>query len=99
MLAAKRFRYYLLFGPRFRLAIRSDHQGLQFLYKHADERSRLFRWAQLLAEHRFDISYVPGTSEDHAVPDALSRLVEEAVAGTCHKLTSVEPSPCRPART
>ena len=80
VLAAKRFRYYLLFGPRFRLAIRSDHQGLQFLYKHADERSRLFRWAQLLAEHRFDISYVPGTSEDHAVPDALSRLVEEAVA-------------------
>ena len=26
-------------------------------------------------------------------------LVEEAVAGTCHKLSSVEPSPCRPART
>jgi hypothetical protein len=71
VLAAKRFRYYLLFGPRFRLAIRSDHQGLQFLYKHADERSRLFRWAQLLGEHRFDISYVPGASEDHGVPDAV----------------------------
>jgi len=69
----ERFRTYLLFANRFKIIVRSDHRGLTSLYKHADESSRLFRWALKLNEFDYDIEYMPGKSDEAALPDGLSR--------------------------
>lgn len=72
MLAVKQFRRYLLASNRFELRIMTDHRGLTQLYRNADTSSRLWRWAQELAEFQYTIAWVPGSEQTAA--DALSRL-------------------------
>ena len=71
--ALTRFRTFLLMANTFTIVVRSDHKGLTSLYKHADESSRLYRWAQQLNEYDYTLKYMSGKSMDAAVPDGLSR--------------------------
>ena len=71
--ALTRFRPYLLMANKFTIVVRSDHRGLTSLYKHADESSRLYRWAQQLNEFDYVVEWMSGKSIDAAVPDGLSR--------------------------
>ena len=71
--ALTRFRTFLLMANTFTIVVRSDHKGLTSLYKHADESSRLYRWAQQLNEYDYTLQYMSGKSMDAAVPDGLSR--------------------------
>ena len=71
--AVERFRPLLLYGPRFKLHVRSDHRGLVSLYRHSDESSRLFKWAQDLAEFDYEIHWHAGKSTAAQLPDGLSR--------------------------
>jgi hypothetical protein len=71
--ALSRFRSYLLMAPTFEIVVRNDHRGLTPLYRHADESSRLYRWAAELNEFDFVVRWMRGTSEDAKLPDGLSR--------------------------
>ena len=72
ILAAKRFRKYLLASNRFAIALVSDHKGLTYLHRNSDTNSRLYRWAQSLGDYNYKIHWVPGSEQGAA--DALSRL-------------------------
>jgi transposase InsO family protein len=82
LLAAKRFRPYLLAHNKFAVALISDHKGLTYLHRNTDTNSRLYRWAQSLGEFKYDIQWIPGT--EHGAADALSRLTSwiTATVGT-----------------
>ena len=79
----QRFRKYLLMANRFTIIVKTDHRGLQSLYKHSDESSRLFRWALKLNEFDYNIQYMSGKGDDVILPDGLSRarvLLQETAA-------------------
>lgn len=66
--AVGKFRGYLE-GKKFKLF--TDNSSLQWLNKLSNTKSKLMRWAMLLAGFDYEIHHVPG-SENQA-PDALSR--------------------------
>ena len=70
--SVKRFRHYLL-GRKFEIL--TDHKPLEWLAKQKCV-GRLWRWAVILQEYDFIITYRKGTENDNA--DALSRLTYES---------------------
>jgi hypothetical protein len=71
--ALQKFKPYLLMANSFEILVKSDHRGLTSLYKHADESTRLWRWAQQMNEFTYVVKWMSGKSEDAAIADGLSR--------------------------
>lgn len=90
--AVQRFRYYLVLAGALRFVVKSDHKGLASLYKHADSSTRLFRWAQKLANYDYTIEWHSGKSLDAQLPDALSRVITAAMP-SLQAHSSTPPSP------
>jgi hypothetical protein len=65
-------------GKRFEL--RTDHNGLKYLFDQLTLNTRQIRWLEFLCEYDFDIRYIKG--KDNKVADALSRKVHELHATT-----------------
>jgi hypothetical protein len=68
----KKWRHYLM-GRRFEL--RTDHNGLKYLFDQPTLNSRQSRWLEFLCEYDFDMKHIKG--KDNKVVDALSRRVHE----------------------
>jgi hypothetical protein len=60
-------------GKRFEL--RTDHNGLKYLFDQPTLNSRQIRWLEFLCEYDFDIKHIKG--KENKVVDALSRKVHE----------------------
>jgi hypothetical protein len=70
--ALKKWRHYLM-GKRFEL--RTDHNGLKYLFDQPTLNSRQSRWLGFLCEYDFDIKHIKG--KENKVVDAISRRVHE----------------------
>jgi hypothetical protein len=70
--ALKKWRHYLT-GKRFEL--RTDHNGLKYLFDQPTLNSRQSRWLGFLCEYDFDIKHIKG--KENKVVDAISRRVHE----------------------
>jgi hypothetical protein len=70
--ALKKWRHYLM-GKRFEL--RTDHNGLKYLFDQPTLYSRQRKWLEFLCEYDFDIKHIKGM--ENKVADALSRRVHE----------------------
>jgi hypothetical protein len=70
--ALNKWRHYLM-GRRFEL--RTDHNGLNYLFDQPNLNSRHSRWLEFLCEYDFDIKHIKG--KENKVDDALSRRVHE----------------------
>ena len=66
--ALKMWRHYLM-GKKFEL--RTDHDGLKYLFEQPNLNARQRRWMELLCEYDFDIKHIKG--KENKVFDALSR--------------------------
>jgi hypothetical protein len=75
--ALNKWRHYLM-GKRFEL--RTDHNGLKYLFDQPTLNSRQSRWLGFLCEYDFDIKHIKG--KENKVVDALSRRVHELHATT-----------------
>jgi hypothetical protein len=75
--ALKKWRHYLM-GRRFEL--RTDHNGLRYLFDQPTLNARQSRWLEFLCEYDFDIKHIKG--KENKVVDALSRRVHELHATT-----------------
>jgi hypothetical protein len=75
--ALKKWRHYLM-GKRFEL--RTDHNGLKYLFDQPTLNARQSRWLEFLCEYDFDIKHIKG--KENKVVDALSRRVHELHATT-----------------
>jgi hypothetical protein len=75
--ALKKWRHYLM-GRRFEL--RTDHNGLKYLFDHPTFNARHSRWLEFLCEYDIDIKHIKG--KKNKVVDALSRRVHELHATT-----------------
>jgi hypothetical protein len=75
--ALKKWRHYLM-GKRFKL--RTDHNGLKYLFDQPTLNDRKIRWLEFLCEYDFDINHIKG--KENKVVDALSRRVHELHAMT-----------------
>jgi hypothetical protein len=75
--ALRKWRHYLM-GKRFEL--RTDHNGLKYLFDQPNLNSRQRRWLEFLSEYNFDIKHIKG--KENKVVDALSRRVHELHATT-----------------
>jgi hypothetical protein len=64
----QKFQKYL-YGTHFH--VQSDHQPLSFLSSAAQANARVMRWAMLLQPYSFQVTYLPGNSNNLA--DFLSR--------------------------
>jgi hypothetical protein len=73
----RKWRHYLM-GRRFEL--RTDHNGLKYLFDQMTLNSRKTRWLEFLCECDFDIKHIKG--KENKVADALSRKVHELHATT-----------------
>jgi hypothetical protein len=71
------WRHYLM-GKRFDL--RTNHNGLKYLFGQPILNARESRWLELLNEYDFDINHING--KENKVVDALSRRVHELHATT-----------------
>jgi hypothetical protein len=60
-------------GKRFEL--RTNHNGLKYLFDHPNLNARKSRWLIFLREYSFDIKHIKG--KENKVVDALSRRVHE----------------------
>ena len=82
-----KFRQYILMAQNFKVVVRSDHRGLTSLYKHADDSSRLYRWAQQLEDYDYKIEWLAGKSEQAMLPDGLSRarVLFNAATTSCRR--------------
>jgi hypothetical protein len=60
-------------GKRFEL--RTDHNGLKYLFDHPTLNARKSIWLEFLCEYDFDIKHIKG--KENKVVDALSRRVHE----------------------
>jgi hypothetical protein len=60
-------------GKRFEL--RTDHNGLKYLFDHPNLNVRKSRWLEFLSEYDFDIRHIKG--KENKVLDALNRRVHE----------------------
>ena len=65
-------------GKRFKL--RTDHNGLKYLFDQPTLNARQIRWLEFLCEYDFDIRHIKG--KDNKVADALNRKVHELHATT-----------------
>jgi hypothetical protein len=65
-------------GKRFEL--RTDHNGLKYLFDQPTLNSRQIRWLEFLCEYDFDIKHIKG--KENKVANALSRKVHELHAAT-----------------
>jgi hypothetical protein len=65
-------------GKRFEL--RTDHNGLKYLFDQPTLNSRQIRWLEFLCEYEFDIKHIKG--KENKVSNALSRKVHELHATT-----------------
>jgi hypothetical protein len=70
-------RHYLM-GKRFEL--RTNHNGLKYLFDQPTLNARQSRWLEFLSEYNFDIKHIKG--QENKVVDALSRRVHEFHATT-----------------
>jgi ribonuclease HI len=75
--ALRKWRHYLM-GKRFEL--RTDHNGLKYLFDQLTLNARQIRWLEFLCEYDFDIKHIKG--KENKVVDALSRKVHELHATT-----------------
>jgi hypothetical protein len=75
--ALRKWRHYLM-GNRFEL--RTDHNGLKYLFDQPNLNSRESRWLEFLREYEFDIKHIKG--KENKVANALSRKVHELHATT-----------------
>jgi hypothetical protein len=75
--ALRKWRHYLM-GRRFEL--RTDHNGLKYLFDQPTLNARQSRWLEFLCEYDFDIKHIKG--KENKVVDALSRKVHELHATT-----------------
>jgi hypothetical protein len=75
--ALKKWRHYLM-GKRFEL--RTEHNGLKYLFDQPTLNSRQSRWLGFLYEYDFDIKHIKG--KKNKVVDAISRRVHELHATT-----------------
>ena len=58
--------------------LRTDHNGLKYLFDQPTLNSRQSRWLEFLSEYDFDITHIKG--KENKVVDALSRRVHEMYA-------------------
>jgi hypothetical protein len=70
--ALRKWRHYLM-GKRFEL--RTDHNGLKYLFDQPNLNARQRIWLEFLSEYNFDIKHIKG--KENKVVDALSRRVHE----------------------
>jgi hypothetical protein len=75
--ALRKWRHYLM-GRRFEL--RTDHNGLKYLFDQPTLNARQSRWLEFLCEYDFEIKHIKG--KENKVVDALSRRVHELHATT-----------------
>jgi hypothetical protein len=75
--ALKKWRHYLM-GRRFEL--RTDHNGLKYLFDQPTLNARQSRWLEFLCEYDFDIRHIKG--KENKVVDELSMRVHELHATT-----------------
>jgi hypothetical protein len=68
----RKWRHYLM-GKRFEL--RTNHNGLKYLFDQPNLNARQSRWLEFLREYDFDINNIKG--KENKVVDALSRKVHE----------------------
>jgi ribonuclease HI len=68
--ALRKWRHYLI-GRRFEL--RTDHNGLKYLFCQMTLNAKQNRWLEFLCEYDFDIKHIRG--KENKVADALSRKV------------------------
>jgi hypothetical protein len=77
MHALGKWRHYLM-GKRFKL--RTDHNGLKYLFDRPTLNARQSRWLEFLSEYDCDIKHIKG--KENKVVDTLSRRVHELHATT-----------------
>jgi hypothetical protein len=65
--ALRKWRHYLM-GKRFEL--RTDHNGLKYLFDQPTLNARQSRWLEFISEYDFDINHIKG--KENKVDDALS---------------------------
>jgi hypothetical protein len=70
--ALRKWRHYLM-GKKFEL--RTDHNGLKYLFDQPTLNARKIRWLEFLCEYDFDIKHIKG--KENKVVDALNRKVHE----------------------
>jgi hypothetical protein len=70
--ALRKWRHYLM-AKRFEL--RTNHNGLKYLFDRPTLNSRQSRWLEFLSEYDFDINHIKG--KENKVVDALNRRVHE----------------------
>ena len=75
--ALRKWRNYLM-GKRFDL--RTDHNGLKYLFDQPTLNARQSRWLEFLSEYDFDIKHIKG--KENKVVDALNGRVHELHATT-----------------
>jgi hypothetical protein len=75
--ALRKWRHYLM-DKRFEL--RTDHNGLKYLFDQLTLNARKIRWLEFLCEYEFDIKHIKG--KENKVADALSRKVHKLHATT-----------------
>jgi hypothetical protein len=75
--ALRRWRHYLM-GKRFEL--RTDHNGMKYLFDQPTLNVRQSRWLEFLSEYDFDIKHLEG--KKNKVAGALNRRVHELHATT-----------------
>jgi hypothetical protein len=81
--ALRKWRHYLM-GKRFEL--RTDHNGLKYLFDQPTLNARQNRWLEFLREYDFDIKHIKG--KENKVVDALNRRVHELHATTINMYQS-----------
>ena len=81
--ALKMWRHYLM-GERFEL--RTDHDGLKYLFEQPNLNARQRRWIELLCEYDFDINHIKG--KENKVVDALSRKIHVMHVAVINNSTS-----------
>jgi hypothetical protein len=60
--------------------LRTDHNGLKYLFDQPTLNARQSRWMKFLCEYDFDIKYIKG--KENKVVDALSRKVHDLHASS-----------------
>jgi hypothetical protein len=75
--ALRKWRHYLM-GKRFEL--RTNHNGLKYLFDQPNLNDRQSRWLEFLSKYDFYIRHIKG--KENKVADALSRRVNELHATT-----------------
>jgi hypothetical protein len=75
--ALKKWRHYLM---EKRVELRTNHNGLKYLFDQPTLNARQSRWLEFLYEYDFDIKNIKG--KENKVVDALNRRVHKLYATT-----------------